>query len=388
MKILWLNPINASKNSLSVSQGNFMAYEKNEIARSIKGIGNVIVSVVCFNKNRIKMSGFSNVTYFKILKPKWVFKIFYHFKMLKSFVNQNFDVVLFGVHTSHLIPIVKLISLFRTHKSILVYDIRSVPVDLDKGLKSKFEIFRYNTSLKIADRLCNGITCITPMLGDTLKPKLVKLKDKIGYFQTGVNFRIFDPSESSSLRESLKLKTRFIVIYHGVLSPNRGLQNVMKAIAICKRDIPHILFMVVGTGSGKSELKNIAKELRLEKNVLFTGAVPFKKVPDYIKTADVGVIPLPAIDWWNVSSPIKLKEYLAMQLPVIATDIPAHRLVVNKTGGATLIKNHEPQSIAQAISSFHKTPKPIYPMKSRKELYDLISFNSQAISFIDYVGKL
>jgi glycosyltransferase involved in cell wall biosynthesis len=388
MKILWLNPINASKNSLSVSHGNFMAYEKNEIARSIKGIGNVIVSVVCYYKTRINMSGFSNVTYFKILRPKWIFKLFYHFKMLKSFVNQNFDVVLFGVHASHLIPLVKLISLLKTHKSILVYDIRSVPVDLDKGLKSKFEIFRYHASLKVADRLCNGITCITPMLGDTLKPKLAKLKNKIGYFQTGVNFRMFDPSESSSLRELLKLETRFIVIYHGVLSPNRGLQNVIKAIAICKRRIPHILFMMVGTGAGESELKNITKELRLEKNVLFTGGVPFKMVPDYIKSADVGIIPLPAIDWWNVSSPIKLKEYLAMQIPIIATDIPAHRLVVNKTGGATLIKNHDPRSIAQAILTFFNNPKPIYPMKTRKELYDLISFKSQAVRFIDYVNKL
>jgi len=388
MKILWLNPLNASKNPLSVSQENFMVYEKNEIAKSIKGIGNEIESVVCYNKNKINMCGFSNIIYFRIIKPKWIFKLLYHLKMVQFFVNRNFDVVLFGVHASHLILIVKLISLIKTHNLILVYDIRSIPVDLNKDFKSKIELFRYNTSIKIADRFCNGITCITPMLGDTLKPKLIKLKNKIGYFQTGVNFRIFDPSKSSSLRDSLGLEKRFIVIYHGVLSPNRGLQNVIKAISICKQHLPHILFMVVGAGKGEPELKSITKKLKLEKNVLFTGGVPFNKVPDYIKTADVGIIPLPNIDWWNVSSPIKLKEYLAMQLPVIATDIPAHRHVIQRTGGATLIKNHDPQNIAQAITTFYKNPKPIYPMKSRKELYDLISFNSQAIDFMDYVGRL
>ena len=225
------------------------------------------------------------------------------------------------------------------------------------------------------------------MLGNTLKGKLRKLKN-IGYFQTGVNFRMFDPVKSNSLRTSLGLKGRFIVFYHGVLSPNRGLQNSVKAIHFCKQKIPNILFMIVGTGSAEKELVNITKELDLEENVLFTGGVPFNEIPNYITTADVGIIPLPGIDWWNVSSPIKLKEYLAMQLPVIATDITAHRLVIKKTGGATLIENNEPKNIAEAILAFHENRDTTYPVKKREELYDIISFNSQAIRLIDYIHSL
>ena len=128
--------------------------------------------------------------------------------------------------------------------------------------------------------------------------------------------------------------------------------------------------------------------MNLEENVIFTSGVPFEEVPNYIKTADLGIVPLPAIDWWNVSSPIKLKEYLAMQIPVIATDIPAHRLVVEKAGGTTLINNNDQANISQAILAFYKTRKTNYPVKTRKELYEIISYNSQAIKFIDYVGSL
>jgi glycosyltransferase involved in cell wall biosynthesis len=226
------------------------------------------------------------------------------------------------------------------------------------------------------------------MLGSTLQPKLKRLQQKIGHFETGVNFEIFNPGKSSIIRDSLKLNNHFVVIYHGVLSPNRGLQNTIKAIAICKRHIPNIIFMMVGSGAGENELINLTKELRLQKNVLFTGAVPFEKVPNYIISADVGIIPLPAIDWWNVSSPIKLKEYLAMQLPVIVTDIPAHRFVVEKTGGATLIRNHEPQTIAKAIREFYQNRKTCFPMKTRKELFDIISYHSQALKFTEHVSKL
>jgi glycosyltransferase involved in cell wall biosynthesis len=308
--------------------------------------------------------------------------------MLTSIISNDFDVILFGVHASHLIPIIKMRSYFCSLKPFLVLDIRTVPVDLSNNLRSKLEIIRYNAAIKIADIFCDGITCITPMLGSTLEPKLRKLKTNIGYFETGVNFGLFDPLKSVSLRAALGLKNRFIVFYHGDLTPKRGIQNAIKAIDLCKQRISNILFMVVGTGDGESELKKITKELKLEENILFTGGIPFEKVADYIKTADVGIIPLPAIDWWNVSSPIKLKEYLAMQLPVIVTDIPAHRFVVEKTGGGILIRNHNPQEIAQAIIAFHKNRNTSYPAKTRAELYDMISFYSQANKFIEYVDSL
>jgi glycosyltransferase involved in cell wall biosynthesis len=146
--------------------------------------------------------------------------------------------------------------------------------------------------------------------------------------------------------------------------------------------------MIVGTGTGELELKNLTKELRLGENVLFTGAVPIERIPDFIKSADVGIIPLPRIGWWNVSSPIKLKEYLAMQLPVIASDIPAHRLVVEKAGGATLIKSHKANHIAEAVLDFYNSRKTTFPMKPRKDLFELISFNSQSLKLIDYMEKL
>jgi glycosyltransferase involved in cell wall biosynthesis len=365
-----------------------MLSEKNEIARSIRETGHKIMAVINSGDQSVNMDGFSQVSFFRVVKPRWMNKILYHLKMLTVALFDDYDIALFGVHSSHLIPILKIAARFRRSKPGLILDIRTVPVDLSNNIRSKIVSIRYNTSIKIADLFCDGITCITPMLGSTIEPKLRKFKKKIGYFQTGVNFRIFDPSKALSLKKSFGLENRFIVIYHGVLSPNRGLQDTLNAIAICKQQISNILFMIVGTGAGESELKNLAHDLKIEKSVFFTGGVPFEEVPNYLKTADVGIIPLPQIEWWNVSSPIKLKEYLAMQLPVIATDIPAHRFVVKKAGGTTLINNNEPACIAQAILAFYKNRQTTYPMKTRNELYEIISYNSQAMKFIDYVASL
>ena len=365
-----------------------MLTKNNEIARSFREIGHKIKAVISLNKQSINMDGFSDVCFFHTLKLRWIDKFLYHIKILFVALNDEYDVALFNVHSSHFIPILKISNFFRRRKPLMILDIRTIPVDLVDDLRSKFELFRYNASIKIADLFCDGLTCITPMLGSSLKSKLRKLRKNIGYFETGVNFELFDPAKSFSLKSSLGLKNRFIIFYHGDLSPKRGIQSVIRAIDICRQHISNILFMVVGNGDAELELRRITKELKLEDNIFFTGGIPFEKVPNYIKTADVGIIPLPGIDWWNVSSPIKLKEYLAMQLPVIATDIPAHRFVVEKTGGATLIMDNSPYNIAQAILAFHKTRKTEYPVKTRTELYDIISFTSQANRFIHYVAGI
>jgi glycosyltransferase involved in cell wall biosynthesis len=388
MKVLWLIPINVSKSQAAISEKNYMVSEKNEIGRSIKDNGNEICAVFSYNHQYQEMDGFSKVEYFHLKRPQFLFKLIYHLKLLNSVIKGQDDVILFGIHSSHLIPLTKIISSTKKTSPLLILDIRSVPVDLTNNLDSKFKLIRYNFSVKLADLFCHGITCITPMLGTTLKPKLRKLKKKVGYFQTGVNFEIFNPKKSSSLRLSLGLNNKFIILYHGVLSINRGLQNVIKAMEICKKLIPNILFLIVGSGHGEAELRNLTKKMELEKYVLFAGSVSFNKVPNYIKTADAGIIPLPKIEWWNVSSPIKLKEYLAMQLPVIATDIPAHRLVVEKTGGAILTKNHEPGCLAEAILSFYKYRKTTYEIKSREQLFKIISYSSQAIEFNKFIEQI
>ena len=134
-----------------------MLSEKNEIARSIREIGHNIKAVISSGNQPENMDGFSEVCFFRTAKPRWIYKILYHVKMLNVALFDDYDVALFGVHSSHLIPILKIASCFRRRKPVLILDIRTVPVDLVNDLRSKFELLRYNTSVKIADIFCDGI---------------------------------------------------------------------------------------------------------------------------------------------------------------------------------------------------------------------------------------
>ena len=119
--------------------------------------------------------------------------------------------------------------------------------------------------------------------------------------------------------------------------------------------------------------------------MIFTGKVPYEEVSDYIRTANIGILPFPNITWWAVSSPIKLMEYLAIGLPVVATDIDAHRWVVDKTQGAILADNDEPVSLAESIECILRTG---LQQASTTTLESTISWNKQAKSLIEFTETL
>ena len=379
MTILWIVPMTIDENPLYCV--------KNEYAKAIKKQGYYISTIVGFNKYRPFLDGFSNVKYYKIRKLNFLYKIIYHFVLQIETIRSNVDVIIFGINAAHLIPIAKLgMSLHK--RKILVLDVRTVPVDVKPSLKGIIQLLRYKLAIKIADKFCNGITTITPLLAETIRPKLRRLKNKIGYFSTGVNFELFNPENAVSLKDKLGLSGKFVLIYHGTLSPNRGLQNVVKAVANLRNEIKNLVFLLVGDGEAKSQILRLSKSLNISDRIIVTGQVPYNQVPSYIKSSDLGILPLPNIEWWNVSSPIKLKEYLAMQLPVIATDIPAHRNVIKHTGGAILIPDNSVDTISSAIKNFYQSRILQYDMRSRNQLEKIISYKTETKKLLKFLEKL
>ena len=112
-----------------------------------------------------------------------------------------------------------------------------------------------------------------------------------------------------------------------------------------------ILFLL-GSGADVGELQELAQDLRVEGMIRFVERVPHADVPRYIAACDCGVIPLPDLREWQVSSPLKLMEYLAMEKPVIATRIPPHELGTD----GVILTSAEPKSLATAMGELLEMP--------------------------------
>lgn len=118
-------------------------------------------------------------------------------------------------------------------------------------------------------------------------------------------------------RKELGLGTdKPVVVYTGSLMPSKGVDVLIR----CANRLPEVSFVVVG--GEKVEIEELRK-IASNDNVIFTGHCPPEVVPVYQTAADILALPNTrgsVID--DVTSPMKLFEYIAAERPIIASDMP------------------------------------------------------------------
>ncbi|WP_436909439.1 glycosyltransferase family 4 protein [Halosimplex marinum] len=119
----------------------------------------------------------------------------------------------------------------------------------------------------------------------------------------------------------------WVVTYVGSVGPPRGLEHVLDALAETDRDVA---LRVAGGGDDDymASLRERARDLGVDDRVTWLGIVPHEEVPELLAETDVAVSSLADIESYRVSFPAKLLEYMAAGSTVVATDIPAHRRLV------------------------------------------------------------
>jgi glycosyltransferase involved in cell wall biosynthesis len=242
------------------------------------------------------------------------------------------------------------VSKFKKVKSVL--DIRSVPVET-VGFRGFQRRFWFSVSILVAKKLFDGITIITPSMKKKICNDFDLNPDNVGVWTSGVSDSLFNPknfiSESAELKRRLGLTGKFVVFYHGVFTPTRGLTETIDALKILLPKYPDIVFFLLGTGPLASKLSALIQKEGLQGNVIIADSVDHSEVPKFISMCDIGIVPLPDHPYWRFQSPLKLLEYLAMEKVVILTDIPAHRAVVGEAKCGIYISSVEPMEIAKAI---------------------------------------
>jgi len=233
-----------------------------------------------------------------------------------------------------------------------VLDVRSTPVET-VGFRGLLEKLFFTTSIVVSKRLFDGITVITPLMKKELCESYGLDSGKVGVWTSGVSRILFNPKDhifkSVELRRELGLAKKFIVFYHGGFSPTRGLTETVEAIELLRRTHPNILLFLLGTGPIVSKLKELIQKKELQSNVIIHGPVDHAEVPNYIGMSDVCIIPLPYHPYWRFQCPLKLLEYLAMGKVTVATDIPAHRMIIGTEKCGIYASSIQPAEIARCI---------------------------------------
>lgn len=278
-------------------------------------------------------------------------------------------------------------------KTKFVMDIRSIPVEV-KGLSGKLGEVIFKVGVYLAKYFFNGITVISPFMKKYISTKCRISEKKIGVWSSGVNIEHFNPDRLDQnkikiLRKKTGLDNKFVVMYHGVLTPNRGLQEATDAMSLLRNSYPDIIFVIIGDGITRPLLQKMIDKYKL-KNVVLLPAVSYKEIPYYIALCNVGILPFPKLIWWRVSSPLKLMEYLAMQKPVIVTDIEAHRDVLGKNSCGFFISGNNPMRISSMITYLYTQRNKLSLMgeKARDVVSNHYTWDSQVSNLLGFLCSL
>jgi glycosyltransferase involved in cell wall biosynthesis len=108
------------------------------------------------------------------------------------------------------------------------------------------------------------------------------------------------------------------IIFSGVMYHHRGLDILLDALSKVIKEIPEVELLLLGEGPEMSKLQSIVKERKLEKNILFKGWVDRNEIPSYLSKSAIGIGPLRSTNVTKDALPIKILEYMASSLPLIA----------------------------------------------------------------------
>jgi glycosyltransferase involved in cell wall biosynthesis len=107
----------------------------------------------------------------------------------------------------------------------------------------------------------------------------------------------------------------------GGLRPWHGVQVLPTLLDHLTKQYQNLQMVIAGEGPLRGELERNIKELKLTQHVVFTGSLPHEKVAGLIRQFDVALAPYPPLDHAFYFSPLKIFEYMACGIPVVAADI-------------------------------------------------------------------
>lgn len=142
------------------------------------------------------------------------------------------------------------------------------------------------------------------------------------------------------------------IIYVGLISEPRGVLELLESIELLKRKYATILLMLVGPvypTSLEEKIQGLACQFDIEDNVRLVGRIDHEKVHEILQPCHVGVAVLHPTPNYLESLATKLFEYMTAGLPVVASNFPLWKEVVEGNSCGLTVNPLDPWEIAGAI---------------------------------------
>jgi glycosyltransferase involved in cell wall biosynthesis len=148
----------------------------------------------------------------------------------------------------------------------------------------------------------------------------------------------------------------FTIGFVGSLKPWHGLPVLVEAFQKFYQEEPNSRLLIVGDGPEATKLNDELRKHGLDKATLMTGAVSPDHVPGWLASMDAAVAPYPDLPRFYFS-PLKVFEYMAAGLPVIASRVGQIARVIQHEVNGLLVPPGDSSALAAAFRQLRNNPE-------------------------------
>ena len=189
----------------------------------------------------------------------------------------------------------------------------------------------------------DGVCCVSDGVADWVRSLVPHASPVV--VPNGVDTHRITPAPGPVTAAQGPLTVGFV----GTLKPWHGVEQLLEAVALLRAHGDDVRCLVVGDGPQASALDDLADELGIQAAVERTGAVAPENIASLLHRMDIAAAPYPG-DGPIYFSPLKLYEYLAAGVPVVASAVGEIPEVLGHGRWGELVPPGDPTALATAIA--------------------------------------
>jgi glycosyltransferase involved in cell wall biosynthesis len=151
------------------------------------------------------------------------------------------------------------------------------------------------------------------------------------------------PAEMEPWRDKLR------VIFTGILVGDRGLHTAVEAMKLLETRVPEAVFIIVGDGPERERVEETVRRVGVQSRVALLGWQDHRRLPQFCAHAHIGLLPFLNCTHIRITLANKLFDYMAAGLPIVASDVPPMRRVLEETQAGLLATPGDAAELAARI---------------------------------------
>lgn len=198
----------------------------------------------------------------------------------------------------------------------------------------------YRWMMAICLRLNDRVVCVSSNICDELKAIFPVEREKIRSLSNGVDDAFLRVDRAIGSGRDGKL----VLLAVGSLIPRKNIKTLIKSIGLMSERVRPIL-RLIGDGPDREELETLVNDMRLKNCVEFCGGVDPEQIARVYSESDLFVLASLSEGRANV-----LIEAMASGLPVVVSNIPANKELVDGSTRGLLFEPQDAKSLAEKLT--------------------------------------